>query len=213
MSALILAGVLSTGATAPPMFNPTARTEVLACDRLGAERYDRDRLAKAVTREEIDVPAAIEQCEADLKKWPGDGRITFHLARLYQYTGNTAKAAEYRAASAAAGYPSGIFLVGYFEMRVAKDQATLCHAASQIKLSADRGNYSGAIVYTTAALEGRFAACPGIATSAELKEYLKLARPAADGFFETLLDDHLQFELKAAGEKGSSGSGTEAAHP
>ena len=182
----------------PPMWNPASRTEVIACDRLAASRYDRTRLAPPVARAAIDVPAAIAQCEADLKRFPGDPRITFHLGRLYGYTGDKQKALEARKASAAAGNHNVIFLLGYLDWIVAKDDASRCAAADQMKLGADRGNYSGQVIYASFFNEGRFAPCPNRASKTEVEAYLKGATSAVDGFFETRLVDHLTLELKGA---------------
>jgi len=182
----------------PPMWNPASRTEVIACDRLAASRYDRTRLAPSVARADIDVPAAIAQCEADLKRFPGDPRITFHLGRLYGYVGDKEKTLAFRRASAAAGNHNVIFLLGYLDWIVAKDDSARCAAADQMKLGADRGNYSGQVIYASFFNEGRLAACPNRASKAEVEAYLKAAAPAVDGFFETRLVGYLTSELRGA---------------
>lgn len=178
----------------PPVWNPQARTEPTACDRLASGRYDRDRLAPAVARADIDVPAAIRQCEADLAKHPGDARIHFHLGRLYGYAGDVAKTRGHREAAAAAGNPNAIFLLGYLAMGQAKTDAELCASGDRMKLAADRGNYSARIAYSAYVLEGRLAGCADVASVAEVRAYVKAARSAADGFFETLLAEHLDRE-------------------
>jgi ketosteroid isomerase-like protein len=179
----------------PPVWNPASRTEVVACDRLAASRYDRTRLAPPVDRAAIDVPAAIKQCEADLLRYPNDPRINFHLGRLYGYTGDRAKTLERREASAAAGNHNVIFLLGYLDWVAAKDDATRCTAAREMKLAADRGNYSGQVIYAAFFAEGKFQPCADRATKAEVAAYLAGAKPAVDGFFETRLVDHLTWEL------------------
>jgi ketosteroid isomerase-like protein len=180
----------------PAMWNPASRTEVTACDRLASSRYDRLRLAPPKAREDIDVPAAIQQCEADLLRFPADPRITFNLGRLYGYAGDKQKTLERREASAAAGNHNTIFLLGYLDWIAAKDDGARCAAAREMKLAADRGNYSGQITYATFYNEGRFAACEDRATKAEVAAYVEGARPAVDGFFETRLMEHLAWELK-----------------
>ena len=183
------------GRSVPPIWNAGSRTEVVACDRLAASRYDRTRLAPPVDRAAIDVPAAIKQCEADLLRFPNDPRINFHLGRLYGYAGDKEKTLASREASAAAGNHNVIFLLGYLDWVVAKDDAARCTAAREMKLAADRGNYSGQVIYAALFSEGRFQPCADRATKAEVAAYVAAAKPAVDGFFETRLVEHLIWEL------------------
>lgn len=181
----------------PPVWDPKSRTEATECDRLASGRYDRHRLAKPVARAEIDVPAAIRQCEADLARLPGDARLHFHLGRLYGYAGDVAKTRMHREAAAAAGDPNAIFLLGYLDFTAAKDDRERCRAAEQMRLAADRGNYSAQLAYPAFALEGRFAACGNTATREQLAAYAAAARAEVDGFFETLFAEHLIREARS----------------
>ena len=178
-------------AGAPKVWDPADRTEPTECDRLASSRYDRTRLAPPRARADIDVPAAIGQCEADLAKHPSDPRIHFHLGRLYGYAGDAEKTLMHRQAAAAAGNHNAIFLLGYLAWVSAKDDAARCEAARQMRLAADRGNYSGQVTYATYFVEGRLAACADTPPKAQVLGYVRAARPAVDGFFETLLAEHL----------------------
>jgi ketosteroid isomerase-like protein len=182
----------------PAMWDPRARTEVTECDRMTASRYDRTRLAPPRAREAIDVPAAIAQCEADLLRFPNDPRLTFQLGRVYGYLGDRAKTLAAREASAAEGNHNTIFLLGYLDWVAAQDDATRCQAAREMKLAADRGNYSGQLTYASFFLEGKFSACPDAASASEVAAYVTSARPAVDGFFETRFADHLISQTKPA---------------
>ncbi len=186
----------TTPAKAPPVWDPGSRTEVTACDRLASSRYDRTRLAEPVARKDIDVPAAIAQCEADLSKYPGDPRIHFHLGRLYGYAGDSARTLQHRQAAAAAGNHNAMFLLGYLGWIGATSDAARCDAASQMRLAADRGNYSAQIAYSTYFVEGRLAPCGDTPARSQFTGYVRSARPAVDGFFETLLAEHLLTELQ-----------------
>jgi ketosteroid isomerase-like protein len=182
-------------APAPALWDPSTRTTATACDRMTASRYDRTRLAPPVARESIDVPAAIAQCEADLAALPGDPRILFQLGRVYGYAGDTARTLQYRQAAAAAGNANAIFLLGYLSWNAATDDAARCAAAREMKLAADRGNYSAQLTYASFYLEGRFDACADRASNDEVAAYVAMARPAVDGFFETRFADHLAAEM------------------
>ena len=181
---------------APAVWDPASRREATDCDRMASSRYDRTRLADAKARAEIDVPATIAQCERDLERLPNDPRILFHLGRLYGYTGDARTTRMYRQRAADAGNHNAIFLLGYLDWLAAQDDGARCTAASRMRLAADRGNYSAQLTYATLFLEGRLAACADTPPRAQLLGYVRNARPAADGFFETLLADHLQHELR-----------------
>jgi ketosteroid isomerase-like protein len=181
----------------PAMWDPKSRTEVTECDRMTSSRYDRTRLAPPRARDAIDVPAAIAQCQADLLRFPNDPRLTFQLGRVYGYSGDAAKTLAAREASAAAGNHNTIFLLGYLDWVAAKDDSARCQAAREMKLAADRGNYSGQLTYASFFFEGKFAACPDAASTTEVAAYVAGARPAVDGFFETRFADHLLAQTKA----------------
>jgi hypothetical protein len=203
----LVAATAPAGTTVPRVWDPSDRKEPTECDRLTSSRYDRTRLAKPVAREDMDVPAAIRQCEADLLRFPGDPRIHFQLGRIYGYAGNQAKTLEHRRAAAAAGNHNAIFLLGYLAWSSAKDDQARCSAARDMRLSADRGNYSGQLTVASLFLEGRLAMCRDLVTAEQVRSYLKAARPSVDGFFETRLAAHLAYELErvapAAGGAGA----------
>jgi TPR repeat protein len=190
----------------PPLWDPASRTTPTTCDRLASGRYERERLSKPVARADIDVPAAIRQCESDLERLPEDPRILFQLGRLYGYTPDAAKARQYRERAAAVGNASAIFLLGYLDFNQAGDPAARCDAARRMQLAADRGNYSAQLTVTAYWLDGRFAGCGPTPSAEILRAYLRGARGAVDGFFETLLVDHLQRELDARFPTGSDRS-------
>lgn len=196
------AGVSQTkpaaSADSPAIWDPKSRTVAVECDRLTASRYDRTRLAPPVARADIDVPKAIAVCEADLAKLPGDPRLHFQLGRLYGYAGDAAKTLYHRRAAADAGNHNAIFLLGYLDFAVAKDDAARCTAARAMKLAADRGNYSAQLTYASYLLEGKLQPCADRASRAEAAAYVAAARPAVDGFFETRLADHLTAALASA---------------
>jgi len=187
----------ATAAAASLIWNPDSRTIVTECDRLTASRYDRTRLAPPRARQDIDVRAAIAACEADLVRYPDDPRLHFQLARVYGYAGDAAKTLHHRQAAAAAGNHNAIFLLGYLAWNAATDDPARCAAAGEMKLAADRGNYSAQITYASFFLEQRFAPCADRASVADVSGFLAAARPAVDGFFETRLADHLIAQLNA----------------
>lgn len=195
-AAAAAAPAAKASAKAPRVWDPDSRREATACDRLASSRYDRTRLAEPVARKDIDVPAAIAQCEADLARFPDDARIHFHLGRLYGYAGDGARTLQHRQAAAAAGNHNAIFLLGYLGWIGAANDAARCEAAGQMRLAADRGNYSAQIAYSTFFVEGRLASCADTPAKPVFTGYVRAARPAVDGFFETLLAEHLLTELQ-----------------
>ena len=186
----------SVGSVGPKLWDPGERKEPTECDRLASSAYDRTRLAPPRARKEIDVPAAIAQCELDLARFPGDARIHFILGRLYGYAGDAATTLMHREAAAAAGNHNAIFLLGYLAWATAKDDPARCAAADRMRLGADRGNYSAQLTYPAYFIEGRLAPCANTPPKARMLEYVQAARPAVEGFFETLLAEHLLRELR-----------------
>lgn len=171
------------------------RIEATECDRLASSRYVRQRLAPPRSRDEIDVPAAIEQCEADLARLPDDPRIHFHLGRLYGYSGDRDLSRFHREAAAAAGNHNAIFLLAYLDFLTSSDEGARCGAVTEMRRAARLGNYSAQLYYSAARLDGRIRHCGGLASEAEVHAYLEAAQPQVDGFFETLLVDHLLREV------------------
>ena len=191
---------VATGVGKPGDAGPAGgmgRNSVTQCDRIASSRYDRTRLAPPVARAQIDVPAAIRQCLADLDAYPGDPRIHFHLGRLYGYAGERDASRHHREQAAAAGNHNAVFLLGYLNWIGAETDADRCASAAEMKRAADMGNYSAQITYASYSLEGRLQACDDRANPSELAAYLSAARPQVDGFFETRLADHLLAELAA----------------
>ncbi|APE29425.1 YybH family protein [Aurantiacibacter gangjinensis] len=174
------------------------RNDVTQCDILASSRYDRQRLAAPRARAEIDVPAAITQCLADLERYPDDPRIHFHLGRLYGYSGDRDLSFAQRQAAARAGNHNAIFLLGYLNWLSADDDAAKCSAAADMRLAADRGNYSAQVTYSAFQLEGALEDC-GATAQAPVDSYLNAAEGSADGYFERLLVSH----LKATSEGGN----------
>ena len=198
-AALASRGGVPSARAVPRLWNPADRTTVTECDRLTASHYDRTRLARPVDRDQMNVPEVIRQCEADLARYPGDPRLLFQLGRVSGYANDPLKTRAYREAAAAAGNHNAIFLLGFLDWTAAKDDAARCAAAGDMKLAADRGNYSGQITVATWFLEGRFAPCGSLVSRDEAIAYVKAARPVVDGFFETRLAEHLLRDL--AGEE------------
>jgi ketosteroid isomerase-like protein len=196
------AAAIATDSRAPKQWNPASRTVVTQCDLLTSSRYDRTRLAKPVARDEIDVPAAIKQCEADLVTYPDDPRILFQLGRLYGYSGDREKTLASRKAAAAAGNHNAIFLLASLDWSAAKDDVSRCAAAQGMRLAADRGNYSAQLTYAAFYLEGRFTPCADVATADQVAAFVKAARPVVDGFFETRFAEHLAADLSKSQSQG-----------
>lgn len=168
------------------------RSEVTECDRMASSRYDRLRLAPAKSRAEIDVDTAIEQCQSDLQTYPDDPRLHFHLGRLYGYTRERDKSRFHREAAAAVGNHNAIFLLAYLDFIMSKDESQRCGAVSEMRRAAQLGNYSAQLFYASAWQRDEINNCGGLAPAEEVEAYLAAAKPEVDGFFETLLVNHLQ---------------------
>ena len=90
----------------------SAQETITSCDRLAAHPEDPDRVIAGVATADVDQPAAIAACEADLKADPGNPRLTYQLARVYFYNGRSADAVATMEKAAQAGHRQAQFVMG-----------------------------------------------------------------------------------------------------
>ncbi len=97
----------------------------------------------------------------------------------------------HRERDAGAGNHNAIFLLGYLDWLAADAPAEKCAAAADMKLAAERGNYSGQMTYASLTMTGALDPCGG-AEEQQIAAFIDRAEPQADGYFELLLVDHLR---------------------
>ena len=171
---------------------------VTECDRLSAHPNDPERVTDGVERANMDLPAAIEACLADLKQDPDNPRLNYQLARAYGYSGLHENGDPYRIAALKAGYPQSLFVVGYIRLEGWDGrEADACYGGELIRRSAHAGRMAGLLGFPHYAVTGRFKECddyPAIDPH-EMQEFLDAAKAREPNYYQRLLIEHLEAQL------------------
>jgi hypothetical protein len=172
---------------------------VTRCDELASHPEDPFKVAPGRERAEIDLPLAIEACQAAVKADPKNPRLNYQLGRVLGYSSRGAEALGNRAAAVDANYPQALFVIGYITMLGMNQQPKdLCHGAELIRRSAVAGRIAGELGFPKYALAGDFDACPVKKDWNEMLEFVAAARKQARGdYYQTLLADMLEQDLRA----------------
>jgi hypothetical protein len=211
LTATSIAGADSES-SAPKFERSKYSQSVTSCDRLAAHPNDPDRVADGKEQAEIDLPAAIDACEAAVAADPVNPRLNYQLGRVLAYAGQGEKSKPYREVAVAANYPQAVFVVGFIRLfgLNAETQDT-CGAAELIRRSAQLGRLAGELGFVSYSLAGRFENCPVKRDSDEMRGFLAAARTKIGGdFYQGLLIESLGRELDARVEKREAASSTNA---
>jgi hypothetical protein len=197
----------------PPAFAAEARTfdpspysqAVTDCDRRASHDDDPFKVAPGRERPQIDLPAAIRACDADLKRDPGNPRLLYLLARVLTYSGRVGEALPYIEKSAALKYPQSLFVTGYLYLDGAyQAPKNACRAGELIRESAVYGRLAGQVGFPKYVLDGRFQGCAVKQDPEELAGFLAAAKAAKPEYYTDLLVDVLQKEVAALRGTGKS---------
>lgn len=192
MAALVLAATLPVQAFAA---SPDAITK---CDRLAAHPEDPDHLGVGVPSKQVNLAKAVPECERELKRQPDNARIRYQYARTLAYSGKWAESAPEMKKAADAGYRQAQFVYGLFIDRN-RDGASqdICVAEEYWLKAARAGRQHARVLYADRYLSGKFSACRGGASSAQVATLLDSAAADASEFYERLLVANLQRQLAA----------------
>lgn len=170
---------------------------VTDCDRLAAHPSDPDKVAPGVPEGKVDLPAAIEACQAAVKAEPANGRLNYQLARTLGYAGRGKEAAPYREAAVKADYPQALFVVGYIHLLGLNDAPRdACKAGELIYRSALKGRHAGLVGFPHWSLQGAFEGCSVKQDKGEMRGFLEQAKAVSKGdFYQTLLIESLEARL------------------
>lgn len=157
-------------------FAPAARAEVTDCDRVAAHPADPDKVLPGFSRNEIDLPKAIEVCKRVLAERPDHARTMFTLGRVLYYSKRTEEAMPYLERAAAAGYRQAIFVLGFVLYDGSQTPRNDCRAAELWRRSAALEHPWTGYYLVTAYLDGRFDACGLKLSEAEIARLFALSR-------------------------------------
>lgn len=179
------------------------------CDRRAAHPEDPFRIAPGVERADIDLPVAIAACERVLATDPANARSRYQLARILFYANQNERAVAEMRRAADGGYAQAQFVFGTFITRNRPGAPTdPCLAESYWRKSAAGGRQAARVQYLRFTLQGRFAACRGVAPEEEHLGMLDAAASSARDFYETLLveDIGVAFAARATGAAKAVGA-------
>jgi hypothetical protein len=191
-----IAAVVVAGLAVQPYDKDAYGRTVTDCDRLAAYAPDHDRIAPPIAREQVDVPRAVQACEAALATEPANPRLHYQLARVLTYAGDRQGAQRHRQIAAAAGYPSALFLLGYQKAYPTDGAADRCGGAALLQMSARAGALASQVALVSGVLDGTLRDCSAAGDRAELGRFLDHASKGAEGYFETLLVKNLVRDLE-----------------
>lgn len=174
--------------------------QVTDCDRRAANPEDPDRLLPGLTRSQMDLPAAIAACEADLNRQPAQQRLRYQLARSLFYSGQNERAIAEMRKSADGGYRQAQFVYGAM-ISNGRDKAPtdICITERYWLQSARAGRQAARISYVRHVLKGRFAKCEIQASPQEMRELLSSASAEARDYYERLLVEDLVERFDSVG--------------
>ncbi|MEQ8735760.1 MAG: tetratricopeptide repeat protein [Rhodospirillaceae bacterium] len=181
---LALGGVAPTAAM--------AQETVTTCDRLASHPEDPDRIIAGVATADVDQPAAIAACEADLKADPGNPRLTYQLARVYFYNGRSADAVATMDKAARAGHRQAQFVMGALITNNRPDASDdICDAEMWWSKSAKAGRLAAQVSYVRHVTKGLFDGCALNASKEEMSFFLDNVRATGGGdyYLRLLLAD------------------------
>jgi hypothetical protein len=165
---------------------------VTECDRLASNPEDPDRVAPGVERPDVNLPAAIAACEAEVARQPANTRARYQLARVLFYAGQTERAAREMRVAADAGNRQAQFVYGaLISNRRENAPRDMCLVEQYWLKSARAGRQAARISYVRHALKGRFEGCRIRASKEEMSRLLSSAASDARDYYERLLIEDL----------------------
>jgi hypothetical protein len=180
-------------------FDPSPYSQkVTDCDQRASHEDDPFKVAPGRERPQIDLPAAIEACAADLQRDPGNPRLLYLMARVLTYSGRVGEALPIIEKSASLKYPQSLFVTGYLYLDGAyQAPKNACRAGELIRESAVYGRLAGQVGFPKYVLDGRFKDCPVKQDPEELAGFLVAAKATRPEYYTDLLVDVLQKEVAA----------------
>jgi hypothetical protein len=142
-----------------PAFAAAPEAPIVDCDRLAAHPLDPAKKLPGLGTKEIDLPRAIEACQAAVKEFPDEARFQYQLGRVLFYAGRKAEAMHALYNAVDRGHAQATFVTGYvisIDEMLGKD---LCRAGWLWRRSVAMDHPYSWFYLGSHALAGDFAAC------------------------------------------------------
>ena len=190
-------------AAAPPAaivpFDPAKYSQIpTECDRRASHPDDPYHVAPGFEKAQIDLPRAVEACQAAVGADPRNPRLNYLLGRVLGYSGRGAEGIANRQAAVDADYPQALFVVGYITLFGMNQQPQdTCRGGELIRRSALQNRLAGQLGFPQYVLAGKFNDCPKLRQDpVEMLGFIKAARAQIKGeYYQNLLADMLDSQL------------------
>lgn len=158
-------------ALAAPAFAAAPEAPVTDCDRMAAHPLDPDKKLPGLGSKEIDLPKAIEACQASVKQYPDEARFHYQLGRVLFYSGKKAEAMHALYNAVDRGHAQATFVTGYvisIDEMLGKD---LCRAGWLWRRSVQMDHPYSWFYLASHALAGDFAKCRFDVARGDIEKY------------------------------------------
>jgi TPR repeat protein len=171
---------------------------ITTCDRLAAHPEDPDKVVAGVPTADVDLPAAITACEAEVEADPTDMRATYQLARVYFYAGRSAEAVATMEKAAEGGYRQAQFVMGALISNNRPDASDdICDAERWWFESAKNGRLAAQVSYVRHVTKGLFDGCTLHGSVKDMTGFLDNVRANESDYYLRLLVADLTEDLNA----------------
>ena len=157
------------------LFLPSIASAVTQCDREAGHGLDPDGVVPGVSRSAMDFDAAEKACRQAVADYPAHARSNYQLGRVLYYAGKGKESLPFLQASADAGYPQAIFVLGFIQTIEDQVPINYCVAAQLWTKSAALDHPWTGVYLPWEYLKGNFADCDVTLSDADLLRLEKLA--------------------------------------
>jgi hypothetical protein len=150
------------------LFLPNLASAVTQCDREAGHGLDPDGVVAGVSRSAMDFDAAEKACREAVADYPAHARSNYQLGRVLYYSGRGKESLPYLQASADAGYPQALFVLGFIQTIEDQVPINYCAAAELWTKSAALDHPWTGVFLPWEYLKGNFADCDITLSDADL---------------------------------------------
>lgn len=172
--------------------------EITACDRLAAHGRDPGHVAAAVSKSEMDKPAAIEACRRAVSEDPQNPRLNYQLGRALGYSNRGDEAMPYRLKAVELDYPQSTFVIGYLHLLGSTIEQDTCRAHQLWLRSAHYRRLAALVALPRHTLNGDFDGCPQPVSPDDMAAMLAEAEKLSSDYYTSMLIEVLQEKLAHA---------------
>jgi TPR repeat protein len=141
------------------LFLPSFASAVTQCDREAGHGLDPYGVVAGVSRSAMDFDAAEKACRQAVADYPAHARSNYQLGRVLYYAGRGEESLPFLQASADAGYPQALFVLGFIQTIEDQVPINYCAAAELWKKSAALDHPWTGVFLPWEYLKGNFADC------------------------------------------------------